>query len=364
MKIRPISQAHSSSVGGNAKVVRLTFHDIANFFENTVRPGLSSRGLEPDLILGVTTGGAIIGRFVGILWNIPYSRLAIIDAKLAERIDTGLDPSSVLIIDDFGDRGKTMALAVDTVRRIWPGAKVVTVNLYHSNNVTVEPDFSMGTIDNVNFDIPWDGDVLEHRETLPDEICSELAEELEIIHRLKIEYRRSRWKNFGSKRPFSPDFLRAFSGANRLRLMLRVTGDKPIAKWDECVSKTFLRRLERITIPGGRIRYVIGIADHEPIELIPVSKSSASAEFECRVTFASGRPSRCRKCHQRTAISSTGCQACAIYIRTIVKMHRCIRRLLARDVSVELVFTQPGMRIAVPGRVLRSHLAVLASSPD
>lgn len=364
MKSRLTSPANSDSVGGNAQVVRITFSDINDFFENSVRPGLRARGLEPDLLLGITTGGALIGKFIGMMWKIPYRRLAIIDAMLAEGIDAGLNPSSILIVDDFGDRGKTMALAVETVRRNWPRSTIATVNLYHSNNVTIEPDFSMGIMDNVNFDVPWDGDVLENQDELPDKIRSGLAEELEIVHRLKTRFRRSRRERFGSKRPFSADFLRSFSGATPIGLMLSVSGIDALAKWDECTIKTFRERLERIAIPDEGIRYIIGITDHEPFELVPVSETATSAEFECRVNFASGRPSRCRKCRQRTATSPAGCQACAVYIRTMVKMHQCIRSLIARDLSVELAFTTPGMRIVVPGRVLRSHLAMLASSPD
>ena len=107
-----------------------------------------------DTLLPIARGGLTMGHFLGIamdtrrvfvLNSIHYDRTRKLDTLEIFNIPDLSDARKVLILDDIADSGETLVAVLDTLKRLYPGAKFQIATLFHKPGSLIEPDFYLKT---------------------------------------------------------------------------------------------------------------------------------------------------------------------------------------------------------------------------
>lgn len=157
---------------------------------------IQASGYKPDLVLGLTPGGWILGRVLGDFLGVKNMISLRIDHwGLAEATDSeaqlrysfrkGLSGSRVLVVDDIADSEDRMNTAMEYVRALKPLA-VRTATLWHIKGSRFIPDFYGDEIIGRPVVLPWSftRDLL----SIVNKLAVDCADHEELRRRIRRDY--------------------------------------------------------------------------------------------------------------------------------------------------------------------------------
>ncbi len=306
-------------------------------------------GHNPDLIVGLTTGGALIGKALSIMTGIEFKKLMIHRAEIYEPLsdDTGKQVRNVLIIDDVADRGMTLRVAARHILEIWPGTTTHSIAFYKSKNTLRNPTFFIEELENVYFDNPLHNEqkLLGQIEQLPSDfpkakLSEILIEELRTIKKRKQEILERSKNKFLARSPFSLATHRTITKAcSSIRSVESISAYIIITNSHNLTKRNFLSNVKRIMKRNGTLVFhgpkdytcfIDDAVDEEVIEFSLGAFSKASLEFKCTPGFLTGREVRCKACDANKPKVSKEllCYTCSLYIRSLQRGYKLMNGIL------------------------------------
>ena len=340
--LEPVSVRAKSGMTTNAKrigspherTIKVSFTEIIKLFERNKQKiwGIG----PPDLIVGITTGGAVIAQIVSQLYRIPFITWHIYRARILEDPDLSTNPKCVLLIDDLADRGRTLFIAENKLRELIPNLHLITASIYPSKNIIKTPHFFIKVVDNVRFEIPWKN---EHRLKKHLSVLSRMLDTASIIKSFKKILRLKR------KKMNHPRFLRKIPFDHRTRrIIVSYKAKSPPINFGFIFRYTGSKNLSDIfTDPTEKHLFSFRVGnnlvynneDPERFTMEFRNKASNLREMLIILDHCTGREIRCRGCKHGKGKIKNLCSACSVYIRSLQLSHDILRNALAtiKDVS-------------------------------
>lgn len=106
-------------------------------------------GFQPDVIVAIARGGYVPARILCDFMNVGnlisirikhYASVRKLQCSLCLPLCVDVKGLKVLLVDDVGDTGDTLALALEHIKSFNP-AQVITAILHHKKLSKIEPDF-------------------------------------------------------------------------------------------------------------------------------------------------------------------------------------------------------------------------------
>lgn len=134
------------------------FFNFNDFFQQILKVAQEIKQSDHqkfDYVIAINRGGAVLGRFLSDLLEVPMGAFAMAsyvgvnlskELKITQELNLDLKNKQILLVDEICDTGNTFVKAIKYLAKFEP-SKVVTASLVIKSHSVYQPDFWVEQID-------------------------------------------------------------------------------------------------------------------------------------------------------------------------------------------------------------------------
>lgn len=305
-----------------------TLDDLDELCERAIEK-IHGTGFEPDTVVGITTGGAILGRIISLKLG---KRFCPDYRKYGRSVYFPLpkDAKKILVVDDKLDLGETFRRCFqDIIDITLPGVDGKTLSLTMQNPVGLDVRFFAfldggdapydryySLFNSLDYEFPWDmhNRAIKNKEFLTEITGSGVSWKGTILKLIKelAQYEEPNLGEFYQNRPLSKEILNNFQHESaEISYVFSLKRELDEEEFlDICKEHNFI-------VVGGKVKKLISRDLKNNAFEIKFNPGSKQLELQFKPENLRTLDEMCENCEFKSEEQRSICQTCNTYIRSV-----------------------------------------------